>query len=256
MAVSTFDLFKIGIGPSSSHTVGPMRAAARFVERWLVQEGNLEACSRIKAELFGSLALTGKGHGSDKAVLLGLEGQWPHRIDPDHIEPMLTRIRTEKTIRIAPDKSITFDEKTDLLFNKRQKLPFHSNGMRFTAFSADGSELANREYYSVGGGFVVNQDEAAQDRITADTSVQPYPFKSSLQMISQCEKHGITIILITHDLEDLGAHQPKLLYLENRVIFYGLWDEFCQFRSEADSHAGEYFRSAFCHRFPLKGDTR
>lgn len=193
MAVSTFDLFKIGIGPSSSHTVGPMRAAARFVERWLVQEGNLEACNRIKAELFGSLALTGKGHGSDKAVLLGLEGQWPHRIDPDDIEPMLTRIRNEKSVMIAPGKCIGFDEKTDLLFNKRQKLPFHSNGMRFTAFSADGSELANREYYSVGGGFVVNQDEAAQDRITADTSVQPYPFKSSLEMISQCEKHGLTI---------------------------------------------------------------
>ncbi|MFM1783564.1 MAG: hypothetical protein RIS14_1317, partial [Pseudomonadota bacterium] len=89
MAVSTFDLFKIGIGPSSSHTVGPMRAAARFVERWLVEEGHLSACRRIKAELFGSLALTGKGHGSDKAILLGLEGQWPNRIDPDTIEPML-----------------------------------------------------------------------------------------------------------------------------------------------------------------------
>ena len=117
MAVSTFDLFKIGIGPSSSHTVGPMRAAARFVERWLVQEGNLDSCERIKAELFGSLALTGKGHGSDKAVLLGLEGQWPHRIDPDHIEPILMRIRNEKSVMIAPGKYIGFDEKTDLLFN-------------------------------------------------------------------------------------------------------------------------------------------
>lgn len=193
MAVSTFDLFKIGIGPSSSHTVGPMRAAARFVERWLVQEDNLAACVRIKAELFGSLALTGKGHGSDKAVLLGLEGQWPHLIDPDRIDPMLARIRREKTVCLTPEKSIGFDEKTDLLFNKRQKLPFHSNGMRFTAFAADGSELASREYYSVGGGFVVNQDEAAQDRITADTTALPYPFKSSLEMIAQCESNGLTI---------------------------------------------------------------
>ena len=193
MAVSTFDLFKIGIGPSSSHTVGPMRASARFVQRWLVQEGNLQACARIKAELYGSLALTGKGHGSDKAVLLGLEGQWPHLIDPDHIDPMLARIRKGKNLQISADKSIHFDEKTDLVFNKRQKLPFHSNGMRFTAFDADGVELCSREYYSVGGGFVVNQDEAAQDRITADTTVLPYPFKSGAELIAQCESNKLTI---------------------------------------------------------------
>ncbi|MFY8207439.1 MAG: L-serine ammonia-lyase [Arenimonas sp.] len=193
MAVSTFDLFKIGIGPSSSHTVGPMRAAARFVERWLVEEGHLAACCRIKVELFGSLALTGKGHGSDKAVLLGLEGQWPNRIDPDAIEPMLARIRKDKKLRLSPEHCIAFDEKTDLAFNKRQKLPFHSNGMRFTAYAADGAQLATREYYSVGGGFVVNQDEAAQDRITADTTVLPYPFKSGDALIAQCREHGLTI---------------------------------------------------------------
>jgi L-serine dehydratase len=193
MAVSTFDLFKIGIGPSSSHTVGPMRAAARFVERWLVEEGHLAACSRIKVELFGSLALTGKGHGSDKAILLGLEGQWPNSIDPDTIEPMLVRIRKDKNLRLSPKHSIAFDEKTDLVFNKRQKLPFHSNGMRFSAFAADGAQLATREYYSVGGGFVVNQDEAAQDRITADTTVLPYPSKSGDALIAQCREHGLTI---------------------------------------------------------------
>jgi L-serine dehydratase len=193
MAVSTFDLFKIGIGPSSSHTVGPMRAAARFVERWLVEEGQLAACFRIKVELFGSLALTGKGHGSDKAVLLGLEGQWPNQIDPDAIEPMLARIRKDKNLRLSPEHSIAFDEKTDLVFNKRQKLPFHSNGMRFTAFTVDAVQLATREYYSVGGGFVVNQDEAAQDRITADTTVLPYPFKSGDALIAQCREHGLSI---------------------------------------------------------------
>ena len=193
MAVSTFDLFKIGIGPSSSHTVGPMRAAARFVQRWLVQAENIEACVRIKAELFGSLALTGKGHGSDKAILLGLQGQWPHLINPDHIELMLAKIRKEKSIYLSPTKCISFDEKTDLMFNKRQKLPFHSNGMRFTAFDANGTELCSREYYSVGGGFVVNQDEAAQDRITADTTVLPYPFHSGAELIAQCEKNGISI---------------------------------------------------------------
>jgi L-serine dehydratase len=193
MAVSTFDLFKIGIGPSSSHTVGPMRASARFVQRWLVEAGNLQACDRIKAELYGSLALTGKGHGSDKAVLLGLEGQWPHQIDPDTIDPMLARIRKDKTLRIADGKTIGFDEKTDLVFNKRQKLPFHSNGMRFTAYGKDGEELCSREYYSVGGGFVVNQDEAAQDRITADTTELPFPFKSAAELVSQCERNGLSI---------------------------------------------------------------
>lgn len=193
MAVSTFDLFKIGIGPSSSHTVGPMRAAARFVERWLVQEGHLDACVRIKTELFGSLALTGKGHGSDKAILLGLEGQWPHLIDPDNIEPMLALIRKNKRLQLTAVKNIALDEKTDLVFNKRQKLPFHSNGMRFIAFDVNGHELASREYYSVGGGFVVNQDEAAKDRITADTTALPYPFKSGAELIAQCEMHHISI---------------------------------------------------------------
>jgi L-serine dehydratase len=193
MAVSTFDLFKIGIGPSSSHTVGPMRAAARFVERWLVQEGHLDACTRIKTELFGSLALTGKGHGSDKAILLGLQGQWPHLIDPDNIEPMLALIRKNKSLQLTANKNISLDEKTDLVFNKRQKLPFHSNGMRFIAYDVNGHELASREYYSVGGGFVVNQDEAAKDRITADTTVLPYPFKSGDELMAQCEKHHISI---------------------------------------------------------------
>jgi L-serine dehydratase len=193
MAVSTFDLFKIGIGPSSSHTVGPMRAAARFVERWLVQEGHLDACIRIKTELFGSLALTGKGHGSDKAILLGLQGQWPHLIDPDNIEPMLALIRKNKSLQLTANKNISLDEKTDLVFNKRQKLPFHSNGMRFIAYDVNGHELASREYYSVGGGFVVNQDEAAKDRITADTTVLPYPFKSGDELMAQCEKHHISI---------------------------------------------------------------
>ena len=193
MAVSTFDLFKIGIGPSSSHTVGPMRAGARFVERWLVEEGHIAACSRIKVDLFGSLALTGRGHGTDKAVLLGLEGNWPHSIDPDIIEPRLAHIRTSKCLQLSASKSIEFNEKTDLVFNKRQKLPFHSNGMRFTAFDGDGNALATREYYSVGGGFVVNHDEAASDRITADTTELPFPFNSGNSLMAQCELHGLTI---------------------------------------------------------------
>ena len=193
MAVSVFDLFKIGIGPSSSHTVGPLRAAARFVSRWLEEAGQLEQCARLRVELFGSLALTGRGHGSDKAVLMGLEGHWPDRIDPDLIPEALARIRGEKQLRLLGRHPIAFDEKSDLVFNKRQKLPFHSNGMRFIAFGADGRELAMREYYSVGGGFVVNQDEAAEDRIVADTTPLPHPFHSGDELLATCAATGLSI---------------------------------------------------------------
>jgi L-serine dehydratase len=193
MAVSIFDLFKIGIGPSSSHTVGPMRAAARFASKWLEEAGTLAQCARVRVELFGSLAMTGRGHGTDKAVLMGLEGAWPNSIDPDLIPAALERIRGEKKLHLLGMHEIRFDEKSDLIFNKRQKLPFHSNGMRFTAMDADGEELATRDYYSVGGGFVVNQDEAAEDRIVADTTALPYPFKSGDELLQLCESGKLTI---------------------------------------------------------------
>ncbi len=193
MAVSTFDLYKIGIGPSSSHTVGPMRAAARFVERWLDEPGRLQDVARVRAEVFGSLALTGRGHGTDKALLMGLEGHWPNEIDPDAIPDALMRIRGEKKIRLAGNHEIAFDEKTDLVMNKRQKLPHHTNGMRFAAFDADGNEIASRDYYSVGGGFVVNQDEAAEDRIVADQTPVKYPFNSGDELIATCNANGISI---------------------------------------------------------------
>ena len=198
MAVSTFDLFKIGIGPSSSHTVGPMRAACRFVHRWLQENGDtpgseLARTARIRAEVFGSLALTGRGHGTDKAVLMGLEGHWPNEIDPDVIPEALARIRGEKKIRLLGRHEIGFDEKQDLIMNKRQKLPFHTNGMRFTAYDASGEVIATRDYYSVGGGFVVNQDEAAEDRIVADNTDLPYPFHSGAELLDQCERNGLSM---------------------------------------------------------------
>lgn len=193
MAVSTFDLFKIGIGPSSSHTVGPMRAAARFVEKWLLESGRLQDVARVRAEVFGSLALTGRGHGTDKAVLMGLEGHWPHQIDPDIIPAALERIRGSKKLNLFGRHEIAFDEKRDLVMNKRQKLPYHTNGMRFTAFDAADNEIATRDYYSVGGGFVVNQDEAAEDRIVADTTELPYPFHSGDELLAQAERNGLSI---------------------------------------------------------------
>ncbi|MET0331977.1 MAG: L-serine ammonia-lyase [Dyella sp.] len=210
MAVSVFDLFKIGIGPSSSHTVGPMRAAARFAERWLAEKGVLDQVTRVRAELYGSLAMTGRGHGTDKAVLLGLEGHYPDRVDPDTIPATLERIRTHKQLQLLGRRQIAFDEKTDLVFNKRQKLPFHTNGMRYSAYDAAGNALATRDYYSVGGGFVVNHDEAAEDRIVADTSEQPYPFSSGDQLLALCEKHGLTIAQLMLENEKIWRSEQEI----------------------------------------------
>ena len=193
MAVSTFDLYKIGIGPSSSHTVGPMRAAARFVEHHLAEAGRLHDVARVRAEVFGSLALTGRGHGTDKAVLMGLEGHWPNAIDPDIIPAALLRIRGENRIHLFGQHEIGFNEKTDLIMNKRQKLPFHTNGMRFAAYDAAGAEIATRDYYSVGGGFVVNQDEAAEDRIVADTTPVAHPFASGDELLERSAQTGLSI---------------------------------------------------------------
>jgi L-serine dehydratase len=201
MAVSTFDLFKIGIGPSSSHTVGPMRAAARFVARWIEEPGCLQDVVRLRAEVFGSLALTGRGHGTDKAVLMGLEGHMPNLIDPDVIPAALARIRGEKKLLLSGRHPVAFDEKRDLVMNKRQKLPFHTNGMRFTAFDANDEVIATRDYYSVGGGFVVNQDDAASDRIVADETPLPYPFHSGDELLAQSRDSGLSIAQLMFENE-------------------------------------------------------
>ena len=155
MAVSVFDLFKIGIGPSSSHTVGPMRAARLFAAR-LAHDGQRPNVMRVRAELYGSLGATGKGHGSDKAVLLGLEGEEPDKVDVDGIDARLAAIRRDRRLTLCGTHPVVFDEPRDLAFFTRA-LPFHANGLRFTAFDGGGAELATRTYYSVGGGFVVSE---------------------------------------------------------------------------------------------------
>ena len=196
MAVSAFDLFKIGIGPSSSHTVGPMRAARLFAGR-LASAGHLAATTRVRTELYGSLGATGKGHGSDTAVLLGLSGHEPDSVDVDQVPGYLARIRAERRLAVLGRHAIGFDDTTDLVFNKRESLPMHANGLRFAAFDAAGDELTHRVYYSVGGGFVVSEDVAAdgtaQKRIAPDTTVLPYPFHSGDDLLAQCEQHGWSI---------------------------------------------------------------
>jgi len=186
MAVSVFDLFKIGIGPSSSHTVGPMRAARLFV-RHLQHDGLLAGTARVQSHLYGSLGATGKGHGSDKAVLLGLCGHEPDTVDVDAVPALLAALRKQGRLALLGTHEIGFVEKDDLKFYRRETLPFHANGMRFIAFDAAGAELSNKTYYSVGGGFVVSEEVAAdgarQKVIAPDTIVLPYPFHSGDELL-------------------------------------------------------------------------
>ncbi len=192
MAVSVFDLFKIGIGPSSSHTVGPMRAACLFA-RSIERHELLDRVSALKLELFGSLGHTGRGHGTDLAVLMGLEGHLPDEIDPDHIPRRMQEIQETGEVRLLDRHAVAIDLRRHLVFHKRQTLPFHSNGMRFQAFDAEGESLIKREYYSVGGGFVVNPDEAAADRIVADTTDVRYPFSTGDDLLEICHRNELRI---------------------------------------------------------------
>jgi L-serine dehydratase len=194
MAVSVFDLFKIGIGPSSSHTVGPMRAARLFVLR-LQHDDQLEKTARVKCDLYGSLGATGKGHGSDKAVLLGLAGHEPDTVDVEAVPQMLATIREQASLPLMGQHAVPFNDLIDLKFHRRESLPFHANGMRFTALDATGAELAQRVYYSVGGGFVVSDEVAAdgskQKRIAPDTTTLPLPFHSADELLQRAHQiHG------------------------------------------------------------------
>jgi L-serine dehydratase len=196
MAVSVFDLFKIGIGPSSSHTVGPMRAARLFALR-LQHDGRLDATARVCAQLYGSLGATGKGHGTDKAVLLGLLGFEPDTVEVDAIAAHIKHIRDAKRLRLLGAHEVAFVEKTDLIFYRREALPFHANGMRFTAFDDAGAELLTRTYYSVGGGFVVS-DEVAHDGskqkvIAPDTTVLTHPFHSGDELLALTRSQACNI---------------------------------------------------------------
>jgi L-serine dehydratase len=217
VAISVFELFKIGIGPSSSHTVGPMRAALTFAKR-LKEQDLLARTEAVKAELYGSLGATGKGHGSDKAVLLGLQGEAPDQVDIESVAAKLDAIRTSKRLRLMGEKEIAFDESEQLLMYKRQSLPFHPNGMRFTAFDAAGVELLNKVYYSVGGGFVVNEEAAGKDRIVPDTTEQRYPFKSAAELLRLCAEHRLSVSQLM--MENEKAWRPEH---ETRAGLLQIW---------------------------------
>jgi L-serine dehydratase len=203
MTISVFDLFKVGIGPSSSHTVGPMRAANTFVAR-LATEGVLARTARVRAEMFGSLGVTGHGHGTVKAVVLGLEGEQPDLVDPEAAESRVAAARTENRLRLAGKRLIAFSMDDDLVLHRRKRLPFHSNGMRFTATDADGHVLMRREYYSVGGGFVLDQDEIEHSDITADDRARPvpHPFSTGDELLRRTRVTGLSIseVMLANEL--------------------------------------------------------
>lgn len=192
MPFSVFDIFKIGIGPSSSHTVGPMRAARQFLLN-VEERGRLGSTARVAADLYGSLALTGVGHGTDRAILLGLAGETPDGIDPDTIAATLDAIRTGGRIQLLGKRDIGFDEQTDVSWHRAEVLPKHANGLRFTAFDADGRTLLEEEFYSIGGGFIIRGDAEAGDAADESDVAVPYPFASAAELLALCRRHDLAI---------------------------------------------------------------
>ncbi|MEV5148366.1 L-serine ammonia-lyase [Streptomyces sp. NPDC052727] len=192
MAISVFDLFSIGIGPSSSHTVGPMRAARMFARR-LRNEGLLEQAAAVRTELYGSLGATGHGHGTPKAVLLGLTGDSPRTVDVETADARVEAIRAEGRLRLLGEHEIAFDFDRDLVLHRRKALPYHANGMTLWAYDADGKELLSKTYYSVGGGFVVDEDAVGADRIKLDDTVLKYPFRTGDELLRLTKETGLSI---------------------------------------------------------------
>jgi len=193
MSLSVFDLFRIGIGPSSSHTVGPMRAARRFVVA-LEHEQKLADVAQVKVELYGSLGATGKGHGSDVAVMLGLEGAEPETVEPDGVRTRVEAISADESLSLLGKRRVGFRPAEHIVFHRLQQLPKHPNGMRFSAFDAGGAEIAQRTYYSVGGGFVVGEGTAA-DAPAMPTRQErvPHPFTTGAELLSLCASRGLCI---------------------------------------------------------------
>ena len=196
MVASTFELFKIGVGPSSSHTMGPMTAAADFVAR-LARDGLMARVARVEVALYGSLALTGKGHATDRAVMLGLSGARPATLDPDDAVALVDRVRAMGVLALDGVHPVAFDEARDLRFLQRERLPFHSNAMRFAAFDAArvgaGDEIANHLAYSVGGGAVVDEASVHRNAAPSGTLDLPHPFTSGAELVARAEAAGLTI---------------------------------------------------------------
>ncbi|MGQ1838117.1 L-serine ammonia-lyase [Kocuria turfanensis] len=210
MALSVLDLFSVGIGPSSSHTVGPMRAARLFTEG-LAGDGLLDSVSRVRSELFGSLGATGHGHGSDKAVILGLQGEDPETVDTDTADARVRSSTERGQLCLGGIHPIPFDRAEDVVMHRRKSLPAHPNGMAFFAYGADGELVRERTFYSVGGGFVVDGDASGADRIVQDTTEVPFPFSTGRQLLEHCrrERTSIAGIMLANELSWRSEEQLR-----------------------------------------------
>jgi L-serine dehydratase len=228
MSLSTFDLFKIGIGPSSSHTVGPMRAAGLFVDS-LQREGRFDAVHQVKVELFGSLGATGKGHGSDMAVLLGLEGEQPETIDTAGVPARLAQIRETSSINLGRLRAVRFCEPTDLVMHKRRSLPGHPNGMRYRALDNAGTVLSECVYYSVGGGFVVDESAMGADRVVEDATRVAYPFSSGTELLVACDESGLSVssLMLRNELAWREEHAVREELLHIWAVMQGCVEKGC-----------------------------
>ncbi len=217
MNTSLFELFKIGIGPSSSHTVGPMRAALRFV-RSIEVAGAIDRVAAVRVDLYGSLALTGPGHGTDRAVLLGLSGEAPDTVDPAQVEKLIHAVRAENSLLLAGSHPIPFREASDLCFRRDQMypdpdVPTHPNGMRFLALDDGGGLIAEQVFYSVGGGFIVSAAEFDPDRTAVPERSVPFPFRSAAGLLQIAREHrrSIASVMMANEvalLEHEGIVRP------------------------------------------------
>ncbi len=211
MQTSIFEIFKIGIGPSSSHTVGPMRAAREFVAE-LQRSGKLDRVHRVATDLYGSLALTGKGHGTDRAIILGLLGEKPDEVDPNSVEAKLETVRSSKQLNLLGNKAIPFDEPNDLRFLTKETLPGHSNSMRFTAFDSHGGVVDTQIYYSIGGGFIQREGQQASQQSKGPV---PYAFRSAAELMKIGADSGLAIWQIALENEKAWRSEPEIIaYIE------------------------------------------
>jgi len=192
MHFGVFDLFKLGVGPSSSHTVGPMKAARLFLEQ-VDAEFGLPSVKRVQAEAYGSLALTGTGHATDKAILWGLEGVAPESADPDALPARIERIKTRLKLQLLDQHEVEFDPDRDLRFRGDVRLPFHSNAMKFITFDKNGDVLREELWYSIGGGFVISESEAGRNSAAEARTGEPYPFNSCDELLAIGEREGLSI---------------------------------------------------------------
>ncbi|MCZ6783749.1 MAG: L-serine ammonia-lyase, iron-sulfur-dependent, subunit alpha, partial [Proteobacteria bacterium] len=216
MPLSIFDLFKIGIGPSSSHTVGPMRAARRFA-RELESSGCLELTTELRVDLYGSLGLTGKGHASDRAVLLGLEDERPEEVDTDAVEGRIAAMAESGVVRLLGRHPLPF-RREDIVFHRRETLPGHPNGMCYVAVAESGQPLLERTYYSIGGGFVVDEDAVAGDRLVEDDSTLPFAFSTGEELLAACQRTGLRVSELMLENESSWRSREEV-----RAGLLGIW---------------------------------